>query len=66
MRAQRPTQLTFREWEIMELLREGLSTEDVATRLFVTPGTVRVHVSSVLKKLRVGDRASAILALSGE
>jgi DNA-binding NarL/FixJ family response regulator len=66
MRAQRPTQLTSREWEIMELLREGLSTEDVATRLFVTPGTVRVHVSSVLKKLRVGDRASAILALSGE
>jgi DNA-binding NarL/FixJ family response regulator len=66
MRAQRPTQLTSREWEIMELLREGLSTDDVATRLFVTPGTVRVHVSSVLKKLRVGDRASAILALSGE
>jgi DNA-binding NarL/FixJ family response regulator len=66
MRAQRPTQLTSREWEIMELLREGLSTDDVAARLFVTPGTVRVHVSSVLKKLRVGDRASAILALSGE
>jgi DNA-binding NarL/FixJ family response regulator len=66
MRAQRPTQLTSREWEIMELLREGLSTEEVATRLFVTPGTVRVHVSSVLKKLRVGDRASAILALSGQ
>jgi DNA-binding NarL/FixJ family response regulator len=66
MRAQRPTQLTSREWEIMELLREGLSTDDVAGRLFVTPGTVRVHVSSVLKKLRVGDRASAILALSGE
>jgi DNA-binding NarL/FixJ family response regulator len=66
MRATRPTQLTSREWEIMELLREGLSTEDVASRLFVTPGTVRVHVSSVLKKLRVGDRASAILALSGE
>jgi len=45
MRAQRPTQLTSREWEIMELLREGLSTEDVATRLFVTPGTVRVRGS---------------------
>jgi DNA-binding NarL/FixJ family response regulator len=66
MKASRPTQLTSREWEIMELLREGLSTDDVATRLFVTPGTVRVHVSSVLKKLRVGDRASAILAMSGE
>lgn len=65
IRAQRPTQLTSREWEIMELLRAGLSTEQVAGRLFVTPGTVRVHVSSVLKKLRVTDRASAIRALNG-
>lgn len=65
-RAQRPTQLTLREWEVMELLREGLSTEEVATRLFVAPGTVRVHVSSVLKKLRVPDRASAIRVLRGD
>jgi DNA-binding NarL/FixJ family response regulator len=63
---QRPTQLTSREWEVMELLREGLSTEEVASRLFVAPGTVRVHVSSVLKKLKVSDRASAIRALGGE
>ena len=66
VRAQRPTQLTSREWEIMELLRDGLSTEEVAGRLFVAPGTVRVHVSSVLKKLRVPDRAAAIRAISGE
>ena len=66
VKAQRPTQLTSREWEIMELLRAGLSTEEVAKRLFVAPGTVRVHVSSVLKKLRVPDRAAAIRALSGE
>ena len=65
-RGHRPTQLTSREWEIMELLRDGLTTDDVARRLFVAPGTVRVHVSSVLKKLRVPDRASAIRALSGE
>lgn len=65
-REARPTQLTSREWEIMELLREGLSTEEVAARLFVAPGTVRVHVSSVLKKLRVPDRASAIRVLGGE
>jgi DNA-binding NarL/FixJ family response regulator len=63
---QQPTQLTSREWEIMELLRTGLKTEEVAQRLFVTPGTVRVHVSSVLKKLRVSDRASAIRVLAGE
>ena len=64
--SRQPTQLTSREWEIMELLRQGLSTEEVATRLFVTPGTVRVHVSSVLKKLRVSDRTTAIQVLSGE
>ncbi len=63
VRTRRPADLTSREWEIMELLRQGLSTEDVARRLFVSPGTVRVHVSSVIKKLRVPDRKSAIRLL---
>lgn len=63
VRSQRPTALTSREWEIMDLLRQGLSTEEVARRLFVSPGTVRVHVSSVLKKLQVPDRATAIRML---
>ena len=66
VKSARPTQLTSREWEVMDLLRQGLSTEEVATKLFVAPGTVRVHISSVLKKLRVPDRASAIRALGGE
>lgn len=60
VRSQKPAALTSREWEVMELLREGLSTEEVAQRMFVAPGTVRVHVSSVLKKLRVKDRESAL------
>ncbi|QNN54749.1 response regulator transcription factor [Nocardioides mesophilus] len=51
--------LSEREWEVMEMLGEGLSTEEVAGRLFLSPTTVRVHVSSVLKKLRVKDRQSA-------
>ncbi len=59
----RPTELTSREWEIMELLRQGLSTEDVAKRLFVSPGTVRVHVSSVLKKLSAPNREEALRIL---
>ncbi len=52
--------LTSREWEVMELLGEGLSTDDVAKRLFLSPTTVRVHISSVLRKLRVKDRQAAI------
>jgi DNA-binding NarL/FixJ family response regulator len=53
-------QLTPREWEILELLRNGLTTNQVAAQLFVTPVTVRSHVSAILRKLRVPDRAAAI------
>jgi DNA-binding NarL/FixJ family response regulator len=58
--------LTTREWEVMELLSEGLSTEDVAARMFISPTTVRVHLSSVLRKLRVKDRNTAFEMLRGE
>ncbi len=57
--------LSAREWEVMEMLSQGLSTEDVGKRLFVSPTTVRVHVSTVLRKLRVKDRESAFRLLSG-
>jgi len=58
--------LSAREWEVMELLGQGLSTEEVSRRLFLSATTVRVHVSSVLKKLRVKDRESAFKLLRGE
>jgi DNA-binding NarL/FixJ family response regulator len=58
--------LTAREWEVMELLSEGLSTEDVAGRMFISPTTVRVHLSSVLRKLRVKDRDTAFEMLRGD
>ncbi|MDP9443510.1 MAG: response regulator transcription factor [Actinomycetota bacterium] len=58
--------LSAREWEVMELLSQGCSTEEVAQRLFLAPTTVRVHVSSVLRKLRVKDRESAFDVLRGE
>jgi DNA-binding NarL/FixJ family response regulator len=58
--------LSPREWEIMNLLAAGRSTEEVAQELFLSPTTVRVHVSTVLKKLRVKDRESAIRVLRGE
>jgi DNA-binding NarL/FixJ family response regulator len=58
--------LSSREWEVMEMLGQGHSTDVVAGRLFVSPTTVRVHVSSVLRKLRVKDRDSAFRLLRGE
>jgi DNA-binding NarL/FixJ family response regulator len=60
------TKLTPREWEVMEMLGQGHSTEEVASRLFVSPTTVRVHVSAVLRKLRVKDRESAFKLLRDE
>lgn len=58
--------LSAREWEVMQLLSQGLATEEVANRLFISSTTVRVHVSAVLKKLRVKDRDSAFDVLSDE
>ena len=58
--------LSAREWEVMDMLSQGHPTEEVAGRLFLSPTTVRVHVSSVLRKLRVKDRESAIRLLRGD
>jgi two-component system nitrate/nitrite response regulator NarL len=52
--------LTARETEVLEMMAEGLSTEQIAEKLFVGKVTVRTHVSNVLKKLRVPDRESAV------
>jgi len=59
----RPADLTPREYEILEMLSDGLTTEQVADRLFVAPVTVRWYVSQAVKKLRVPDRDSAVRLL---
>ncbi|MET3769453.1 DNA-binding NarL/FixJ family response regulator [Marisediminicola sp. UYEF4] len=58
--------LSAREWEVMELLADGVSTKDVASRLFLSPTTVRVHVCAVLRKLSLTDRESAYRVLRGD
>ncbi|HXW58511.1 MAG TPA: response regulator transcription factor [Solirubrobacteraceae bacterium] len=57
--------LSERESEVLELLRAELTTKQIAHRLGISPVTVRRHVSDVLKKLRVSDRAAA-LRLTGD
>jgi DNA-binding NarL/FixJ family response regulator len=52
--------LTSREWEVLDLMREGLSTRAIAARLLISEVTVRRHISSVLKKLQVQTRAEAL------
>jgi DNA-binding NarL/FixJ family response regulator len=56
-------ELTVREWEILELLRSGASTAQAAARLGISQVTVRRHISEVLRKLRVPDRAAAFALL---
>lgn len=51
--------LTARESEILNLLLEGLTTAEIAERLFVAQVTVRSHIAALLRKLDVPDRASA-------
>jgi DNA-binding NarL/FixJ family response regulator len=60
---ERGVDLTEREWEVLELLREGLSTAEIGERLFIAPVTVRTHVSAILKKLHVPDREAAVRLL---
>jgi DNA-binding NarL/FixJ family response regulator len=60
---ERGVELTSREWEILELLRTGCTTAEIAERLFVSKVTVRRHVSSILRKLRVADRKAALQLL---
>lgn len=62
-RAHLDSRLTEREREVMELLAEGRSTEEVAGSLFITATTVRVHVSSVVRKLQARDREQAVRLL---
>jgi DNA-binding NarL/FixJ family response regulator len=53
-------ELTAREREVLDLLARGSGTHDIATRLYVSPKTVRNHVANILVKLQVPDRAQAI------
>ena len=53
------SKLTEREIEILRLIAKGLSNVDIADRLFLSEGTVRNHVSSILAKLSVSDRTQA-------
>jgi two-component system, NarL family, nitrate/nitrite response regulator NarL len=53
-------QLTSREWQVLELLRHDLTTSEIARRLVLSPVTVRTHVNSILKKLRVCDREELV------
>lgn len=48
--------LTEREFEITELVAEGLNNKEIATKLYLSEGTVRNYISTILEKLFLRDR----------
>ncbi len=53
--------LTTREREIVRLVAEGLSNDDIATRLVISPLTVKTHVTRALGKLGLRDRVQLVI-----
>ncbi|HEY9846906.1 MAG TPA: response regulator transcription factor, partial [Candidatus Caenarcaniphilales bacterium] len=58
-RVLRANSLTRREQEILALIVAGKSNQEIARVLYITAGTVRVHVHAILNKLNVSDRNQA-------
>lgn len=52
--------LTPKEWEVLELLNDGLDTAEIGRRLFVADVTIRTHLAAIIRKLQVKDRAGVL------
>jgi len=65
-RGMRPVRssLTSREWQVLDLISEQRTTEQIADELVVSMETVRTHVKSILRKLGVRSRAEAVAAVN--
>ena len=55
-----PAQLTNRELDVLQLLKNGTHNKEIAETLFISPKTVDHHISSILFKLDVSSRAKAV------
>ena len=54
--------LTTRQRDVLDLLIEGMSNRDIARSLGLSSGTVKIHVSSILKAFKVTNRTQAVIA----
>lgn len=52
--------LSSRELEVLELMALGYNNQEIASQLFVSPNTVKTHLSSIFEKLNVGKRLQAV------
>jgi RNA polymerase sigma factor (sigma-70 family) len=55
--------LTKRELEILRLVAEGLTNEEIGKRIFISEKTVKTHLTNIFDKLKVNNRFKAALAL---
>jgi DNA-binding NarL/FixJ family response regulator len=58
--AAKATRLTQRERDVLRLLADGLSNEEIGKRLFISPETVRTHVRKAMDKLDADTRTQAV------
>jgi DNA-binding NarL/FixJ family response regulator len=63
LRHHRGVELTAREWEVLDLMHEGLGTQGIAEQLLISDVTVRRHIGAALKKLQVQSRKEALALL---
>jgi two-component system nitrate/nitrite response regulator NarL len=56
-----PVELSDRELEVLRLLADGMDNAEIAERLFVSPTTVKRHVSAIFTKLGVANRVQAAI-----
>jgi DNA-binding NarL/FixJ family response regulator len=56
----RPSELSWREIEVLQLISDGLPNREIALQLFVAEETVKSHVQHLLAKIAAPNRASAV------
>lgn len=52
--------ISKREYEVLELMEQGLSNQEIADKLFVSPNTIKTHSSNLFVKLEVSRRTQAV------
>ncbi|MGH8546474.1 MAG: response regulator [Gammaproteobacteria bacterium] len=58
--------LTKRELEILKLVAEGLTNEEIGRRIFISEKTVKTHLTNIFDKLKVNNRFKAALLIMGQ
>jgi DNA-binding CsgD family transcriptional regulator len=55
------TKLTKREYEVLQLLAKGMTRDEIATKLFISEETVKMHIKNLYKKIKAKNRVDALI-----